>query len=925
MRRWFLSYNSQDLSLMESLEAALRRKDQGAEIFFAPKSLRAGGLWLPELANAIASATAFVLLIGENGVGPWQVMEYYEALDRRVKEAAFPIIVVLAGSRAAPGLPFLRQLHWVVTPDPAAENSLAQLMDAAQGGGDTPHELWRYTTPYRGLDAMTEADADFFFGRAHETCEVIKALAAMPDKFVLLLGNSGVGKSSLAQAGVIAALMRQAWPKEAEEQSAWPAAFAASRRWSFLKFKPGTEPVRALVEQFVRLWRFEAVDPHRENLINDWTKGLLDGRNSLRGLLDATQARYRETLNEPEPPAFLLSIDQGEELYVRAERQERRRFSEIIAQALPDSRLRMMMSLRADFIGELQKDEAFFGAHHQINVPPLRKEQLGKVVRQPAELLSARFETDRLAEAIVDRAAEESTEDAGALPLLSYLLDDMWGTMVEKGDGVLRLPYRAVDLGRVLVERADAFIAKNPGLEDSLRRILTLKLATVREGEEPTRRRALRSEFSDAEWRLISALADHPYRLLVTVKPESGETYAEVAHEALFRRWDRLRDWIKAEREFLNWRSGLEAARRSWEATPEPAKKDALLMGAALTRAEAWLANRRGELLPIDRSFIDQSIAREKKAKAGTRRLLVAAYAGLVIIILGLIGIINQDFLKAQYHWWSVERPYQARVFSPFALTSDRERALKPGQSFKECANDSDYCPEMVVIPAGRFMMGSPNDEEGSFDSEGPQHPVTITKRFAVAANDVTFDEWDACEKYLGCPHISDAGFGRGRQPVINVLWSDAQLYVAWLNKMTGKTYRLLSEAEWEYAARAGKTTPYYWGNDIGTNNANCNDCGSKWDAKAPAPVGSFKPNPFGLYDMAGNVYQWVEDCYHKNYVGAPSDNSPWITSDCKYRVVRGGSWLSDSRYLRAAYRNGYTPDYRHDSLGFRVARTLYQ
>ncbi|HEY5066928.1 MAG TPA: TIR domain-containing protein, partial [Xanthobacteraceae bacterium] len=216
MRRWFLSYNSQDLGLMQGLEAALMRKDREAKIFFAPKSLRVGGFWLPELAKEIAEATAFVLLVGEKGLGPWQVIEYYEALDRRVKQHDFPVVLVLLDGQPAPGLPFLRQLHWIISADPASEKSIAQVMDAAAGGGALPGELWRHTAPYRGLAAMTEADTEFFFGRGRETVEVIRALEATPEKLPILLGNSGVGKSSLAQAGVLAAFMRQAWPEIAE-------------------------------------------------------------------------------------------------------------------------------------------------------------------------------------------------------------------------------------------------------------------------------------------------------------------------------------------------------------------------------------------------------------------------------------------------------------------------------------------------------------------------------------------------------------------------------------------------------------------------------------------------------------------------------------------------------------------------------------
>src|ERR1700731_278926 len=158
--------------------------------------------------------------------------------------------------------------------------------------------------------------------------------------------------------------------------------------------------------------------------------------------------------------------------------------------------------------------------------------------------------------------------------------------MVKRDDGVLRLPAQSFELGGVLVDRADGFLAAHPKSQDELRRIFTLKLATVREGEEPTRRRALRSEFSDEQWRLVSELANHPNRLLVTATPEGGETCAEVAHEAIFRRWDKLRDWIAAEREFLAWRSGLETARRAWQA--EAMKEYALLMGVALAKAQNW-------------------------------------------------------------------------------------------------------------------------------------------------------------------------------------------------------------------------------------------------------------------------------------------------------------------------------------------------
>jgi Novel STAND NTPase 1/TIR domain len=607
MRRWFLSYHSLDQALAERLKAALERKDTSAHVF-VPSSLRAAGFWSKALSEEIAQADAFILLVGEKGVGNWQLLEYDEALDRGVRSSNFPIILVLLEGAIAPGLPFLRQLHWIVTADPASENDVARLIDAASGKpASRPDELWRYSSPYRGLAAMQETDSAYFFGRERETVDALSALAAAPDQVPVLLGNSGVGKSSLARAGMLAALKRQAWPEGGDTAPEWPPAFRESRRWCFLTLHPGTEPLKALVETLLDTWQLRATEPERVEQQNGWIELLHDGKAMLRDLLDATERRYEE-LNQAKPPAFLLYVDQGEELYVRADERQRRRFSEVIAQGVADPRVYMLMSMRADFLGELQKDEPLFKVHRQIAVPPLREAELRKVVSHPAELLSARFETAGLVDIITQRAAEDSVKDAGALPLLSYTLDDMWAHMLQRGDGVLRLRGPAFELGYVLVDRADAFLASHPNAEDQLRRIFTLKLATVREGEEPTRRRAFRSEFTDEEWRLVTELADHPNRLLVTATPEGSEACAEVAHEGIFRRWGRLRDWIAAEREFLAWKTAFEVAQSKWRASPDNLKKYALLMGLPLQEAKAWSAIRVEDITSPNRAFIADSI-----------------------------------------------------------------------------------------------------------------------------------------------------------------------------------------------------------------------------------------------------------------------------------------------------------------------------
>ena len=236
-----------------------------------------------------------------------------------------------------------------------------------------------------------------------------------------------------------------------------------------------------------------------------------------------------------------------------------------------------------------------------------------------------------------------------------------------------------------------------------------------------------------------------------------------------------------------------------------------------------------------------------------------------------------------------------------------------PGSTFRDC----EQCPEMVVVPAGRFRMGG-----GGID-EKPVHEVMIDYPFAVGKYEVTFAEWDACVAAGGCTHRLDAYYGRGTRPVINVSWDDAQQYVAWLSRKTDKSYRLLSEAEWEYVARAGSTTQYPWGNDISTNKANCDGCGSQWDNKSTAPVGSFEANAFGVFDTAGNVWEWVEDCYHGSYRGAPADGRAWTSGDCDRRILRGGSWYYGPRYLRSASRIWSVSGLRNVYYGFRIAMTL--
>ena len=234
----------------------------------------------------------------------------------------------------------------------------------------------------------------------------------------------------------------------------------------------------------------------------------------------------------------------------------------------------------------------------------------------------------------------------------------------------------------------------------------------------------------------------------------------------------------------------------------------------------------------------------------------------------------------------------------------------KIGETFRDCQE----CGEMVVVPAGSFDMGS------NTEYENPVHRVTIAKQFAIGRYEVTFDEWDRCVEEKGCKfRPEDREWGRGKRPVINVSWLDTKDFLSWLSQKTGKTYRLPSEAEWEYAARAGTNTPYWWGRDIGSRQANCRECATGLSQQTQ-PVGSYAANPFGLYDTAGNVAEWVEDCWNDSYRAAPKDGSAWTSGQCRLRGLRGGSFDSPAKYVRSTARFRY--DFRRPLFGQWLSRS---
>lgn len=326
------------------------------------------------------------------------------------------------------------------------------------------------------------------------------------------------------------------------------------------------------------------------------------------------------------------------------------------------------------------------------------------------------------------------------------------------------------------------------------------------------------------------------------------------------------------------------------------------------------------------------------------RATLVRNVAAAALVALGVGAVfVNQGALTFLFDKEVSYRPFVGRD-SALAV-------LPPGATFQDCRQGSRDCPVMVIIPEGRFRMGARDDEAEASDDERPQHEVSIAG-FAVSQYDITFDDWEVCAKRGGCaatPLPSDYGMGRGRRPVVGVSWHDAEEYTAWLSTMTGAHYRLLTEAEWEYAARAGSTARWYWGDPFfldETTRAHCYIC--TWGGNTPQgtePVGLYPANAFGLYDMAGDVWQWVQDCYVSSYEGdfgaVAADGAPPTLDACASelgspghgpgsgltreppRVLRGGSWRDGQDAVRSASRHKDDPRAQQDNYGFRVARTI--
>ena len=822
--------------------------------------------------------------------------------------------------------------------------------------------------PYVGLRPYGDRDALLFFGRDAQVRDLLAKLG-QGQRFIMVLGASGSGKSSLVRAGLVPALHRGALA------SAGPA-------WRVCTFKPGDAPLKRLAEAL-------AEDPR-------WLDGedKAMARSALRAALAvsplALTALRRERADRFGGEALLLVVDQFEEIfrYRQQNPDEADRFIQLLLRsASEDLPIHVVATLRSDFLGHCV---AFTGLPEAINTglyltPRLTPEQLRSVIESPLGLVGGAIDPVLVNRIINDLAGEDE------LPVLQHALLRMWNRARSRDrqslededfaavcaapDGVDAPPRLRLAIDRHARELFDSF---DPPQRAAARRIFPA-LAESRDGRAVRRPCTLRELLDQVEparredaRRVVDAFRDPAAGFLL---PPLGEPLAEtgvvdISHEALIRQWGQLADWLAEDAgdaaEFQEWmqrarrreageggwldendaaRAGLWQARVAEHGKPEAwasryAGADAYrVVSGFIAASRERLERERAERLRLEWEAREAEL-RKAEAEARLQRTLAeearksarrAGWAALSMLLLLVAGIVGFQYLN-----WRDEHEFSNRAAGYALLGQMGHYTLQP---------------EMILVPPERvwadpikrtFQMGSPDNDPDAGSDEKPLHPVTLPRRYAIGRYEVTFDEYQVfaylVAKDGGCadghviktPSDQDSGWGRGKRPVINVSWQDAVCYAEWLSKRTGKRYRLPTEAEWEYAARAGTTTRYWWGQDFDPAKVVCNRCDAHFagreQGKRTAEVHdpAFRHNPWGLYHTAGNVWEWVQDCNHDTYEGAPGDGTAWVDgNDCQSgrRVIRGGSWFNEPGILRSAYRLRFSPVFRYNFLGFRLAQ----
>jgi formylglycine-generating enzyme required for sulfatase activity len=922
----FLSYSHTDREACTVLRTALEQA--GLSIFRDEASIRAGDRWITRLEEALRGCSAFVLLVGRDGVERWVGAEAQVALVRHLSPhddaqrlAIFPILLEDAKPEALP--PFLalfQATRW--RPADLLPHALVEAIRARATRFDlVPFE----GCPFLGLNAFQRKDARLFFGRRQETLEALSYLGDQREtnpenlhgsggtaycRWLQIEGNSGSGKSSLVNAGMLPMI---------EQGALW--ARTGFERWRILgPMLPGTNPLEKLAEV---LERGVVADEARRDSLTRLQRLEQDERALAFALRDARQ----------DDTAFLLVVDQFEELFTFAEADPRKRFDAQLACALQDADcpLFVISTVRADFLDRFEQlprlREVYKSCWH-YPLYTISEQGLREAIEQPARL--AGLDVSEVTTAILEDARDETNLlplVEGALPLVENALFTLWqqrednrlsGDQYRRQNGIAGMLSAQAD---ALLARIEAEVPK--GREAALE--LLLRLTRINEQGLHTRQRVPREEGAmvagndNAERgeRIVQLLsgeraldgrgAQHSGALrLITTSTEKKEDaeahYVDLIHETLIRArskdektgkpigyWPTLYDYVEKNRDRDLHRQQLKFQTEQWLHSN----------GLGRFRNLAGLRDlRRYRRLRIPKESPEGRFLARSRWAVGAKLAVVAL----------LVGWVSDAYLWTRIH----------------ALPLDSMVTL---QRFRL---GYEPMPAMTTVPAGSFEMGEQDQAFRNSYRESdrrfwgaPLKPVAISKPFTMSIHEVTYDEYDY---YVwlqrgsgnGAPIFpTTAKGGRGTRPVVNVNWREARDYAVWLGQETGQTCRLPTEAEWEYAARGKTETAYWWGDEIGSNNASCRDCGDRSDGTQSLPVGSFRPNPFGLHDTQGNVWEWTCSAWQDEF-----DGSEERCVDAKSglaRVVRGGSWLDGPDFARSAARGGSVPDSRYVFFGFRV------
>jgi formylglycine-generating enzyme required for sulfatase activity len=770
--------------------------------------------------------------------------------------------------------------------------------------------------PFPGLTAFTEEDAGIFFGRDADIVRGLDKLRIMRrngrPRALVIQAASGAGKSSYMRAGLWARLARD--PDFVAVAALRPAK-------GILKGPHGLG--RKLAERLSCPARpVNPGDVHAQLLAPDEKEAASDFNKFMAMVAAQACEQRRMSDKNAAAPALLLAIDQAEELFASDDQAESQRFLFLVASLLrnppAELELYMLLTVRANASARLLQTIADLGFEFPEILPllPLPRTSYRDVILRPLDVLAQRGQKVVIAPTLTEHLITDAT-GADALPLLAFTLHQLYREFSAGGTITLE-QYQAMGGVTGVIDSALKFALADPGKDPAIPASNNEQLARLRaafipwlaqidpESSLPMRRVARMEELPPDSLPIVERLV---WARLLVADRRADVNVVEIAHESLLRQWPALTEWLKADAENLKLVEAVERAAEEWERKGR--NDDWLVLRGTRLRAAEGLASRedyRKRLGGRGLAYLEACRANERR-----RRLKLEALVGActVLLVLGVVAWHYEQKLREGFYWLTQVRGH--------VLTAARERALRPGgPPFKECTD----CPEMIVVAAGQFMMGSPERQGDKTGREYLQHLVTIPSRFAVGKSEVTFAEFEACVAHGSCDTKIGSKWGRGRQPTINVTWYDAQHYAAWLTRITGKPYRLLSEAEYEYATRGGVRKAYPWGDKVGTDNANCGECNVE-PLKRTVPVNSFPANRFGLHDMVGNVAEWVEDCFHDNYNGAPDNGSPWLSDKCLRRVVRGGHWLSKKGAVRSASRDWWWEAEPKDTVGFRVAREL--